>query len=58
MNTYYFMHENKKLAVFTVYTRHIKELELGKNSKPFLPVGIDTETKLIKGIEDRLVPVG
>lgn len=58
MNTYYFMHENKKLAVFTVYTRHIKELELGKNSKLFLPVGIDTETKLIKWIEDRLVPVG
>lgn len=51
--TYYVMHENQKVAVFTV-DNYITDLKIINSA--YLPVGIETEKQLIKWIEDRCIP--
>ena len=57
MNTYFLLHENFKVAIFTVKNNSVLNLKINDNNESQLPVGIFTEKQLIEWINHRGIPV-
>ena len=57
MNTYFLLHENFKVAIFTVKNNSVLNLKINDNNESQLPVGIFTEKQLIERINHRGIPV-